>query len=138
MNKTAGLQGTFPHGGAILHGFDACRTVLTAHSSGGNSCGLEPYTCGWTPTAPAGCVPSAKFTHRCEARKSLRRTLMHHCLTKALAAVTAAAITLLPAGPAFAGEGGTATPIKHVVVIFQENVSFDHYFGTYPHATKNS
>jgi phospholipase C len=25
-----------------------------------------------------------------------------------------------------------ATPIKHVVVIFQENVSFDHYFGTYP------
>ena len=28
----------------------------------------------------------------------------------------------------------TATPIKHVVVIFQENVSFDHYFGTYPKA----
>src|SRR5579862_2482413 len=24
------------------------------------------------------------------------------------------------------------TPIKHLVVIFQENVSFDHYFGTYP------
>src|SRR5580658_719924 len=24
--------------------------------------------------------------------------------------------------------------IQHVVVIFQENVSFDHYFGTYPHA----
>jgi phospholipase C len=28
----------------------------------------------------------------------------------------------------------TATPIQHIVVIFQENVSFDHYFGTYPHA----
>jgi phospholipase C len=28
----------------------------------------------------------------------------------------------------------TATPIKHVVVIFQENESFDHYFGTYPNA----
>ena len=26
----------------------------------------------------------------------------------------------------------TKTPIKHLVVIFQENVSFDHYFGTYP------
>jgi hypothetical protein len=25
---------------------------------------------------------------------------------------------------------GTATPIKHVVVILQENVSFDHYFAT--------
>jgi phospholipase C len=28
----------------------------------------------------------------------------------------------------------STTPIKHVVVIFQENVSFDHYFGTYPNA----
>lgn len=32
------------------------------------------------------------------------------------------------------GEAQTTTPIKHVVVIFQENVSFDHYFGTYPYA----
>ena len=51
-----------------------------------------------------------------------------------------------PAGPA--GPGGvnapggsdpaaafaTATPIKHVVIIFGENISFDHYFGTYPNA----
>ena len=29
---------------------------------------------------------------------------------------------------------GAATPIQHLVVIFQENVSFDHYFGTYPFA----
>src|ERR1700748_3131862 len=28
----------------------------------------------------------------------------------------------------------TATPIKHLVVIFGENISFDHYFGTYPNA----
>jgi phospholipase C len=27
-----------------------------------------------------------------------------------------------------------STPIQHVVVIFGENVSFDHYFGTYPDA----
>jgi len=26
----------------------------------------------------------------------------------------------------------TTTPVKHVVVIFDENNSFDHYFGTYP------
>ncbi len=34
------------------------------------------------------------------------------------------------------GRGGspTATPIKHLVVIYQENVSFDHYFATYPTA----
>jgi phospholipase C len=28
----------------------------------------------------------------------------------------------------------TATPIKHLVVLFHENVSFDHYFATYPKA----
>ena len=28
----------------------------------------------------------------------------------------------------------TQTPIKHLVVIFNENRSFDHYFGTYPKA----
>jgi phospholipase C len=32
------------------------------------------------------------------------------------------------------GFGDTETPIKHLVIIFQENVSFDHYFGTYPNA----
>src|SRR2546422_10306308 len=32
------------------------------------------------------------------------------------------------------GGGPTTTPIKHLVVIFQENISFDHYFGTYPNA----
>ncbi|WP_275291279.1 alkaline phosphatase family protein [Amycolatopsis sp. La24] len=32
----------------------------------------------------------------------------------------------------------TLTPIKHVVVIFGENISFDHYFGTYPKATNEN
>ncbi|HEY1611999.1 MAG TPA: alkaline phosphatase family protein [Paraburkholderia sp.] len=32
----------------------------------------------------------------------------------------------------------TATPIKHLVVIYDENVSFDHYFATYPKATNPS
>ena len=31
--------------------------------------------------------------------------------------------------------GAPTTPIQHVVVIFGENESFDHYFGTYPKAT---
>ncbi len=31
----------------------------------------------------------------------------------------------------------TKTPIKHVVVIFDENISYDHYFGTYPEATNH-
>ena len=43
--------------------------------------------------------------------------------------------------PASVGEGraaATATPIKHLVVIYNENVSFDHYFATYPSATNPS
>lgn len=36
--------------------------------------------------------------------------------------------------PAPSAEPATATPIRHLVVIFEENVSFDHYFGTYPRA----
>ncbi|MEH7415782.1 alkaline phosphatase family protein [Neobacillus drentensis] len=33
-----------------------------------------------------------------------------------------------------ASELKTASPIKHTVVIFQENRTFDNYFGTYPYA----
>jgi phospholipase C len=41
-----------------------------------------------------------------------------------------------PSQPTYSSGGtATTTPIKHLVVIFQENVSFDHYFGTYPKAT---
>jgi phospholipase C len=50
-------------------------------------------------------------------------------------------IALGPTLPAYAASkppkpqaNATATPIEHLVVIFQENVSFDHYFGTYPNA----
>ncbi|MGW0765598.1 phospholipase C [Streptomyces sp. NPDC002676] len=52
----------------------------------------------------------------------------------------AAALTMLGSGAAgwaatpFGGYAATATPIKHVVVLFDENVSFDHYFATYPKA----
>src|ERR1700761_1286271 len=53
-------------------------------------------------------------------------------------------------GPGFGGQGDnghhgsspnearTATPIKHLVVIFNENRSFDHYFATYPTAKNPS
>ena len=57
------------------------------------------------------------------------------------AALLAVCSTMLAATPAQAsgndygrdhGHDAATTPIKHVVVIFQENVSFDHYFATYP------
>jgi phospholipase C len=49
----------------------------------------------------------------------------------ALAATTALSATM--AAPALADRDfPTTTKIKHVVIIFQENASFDHYFATYP------
>lgn len=52
-----------------------------------------------------------------------------------IAAALVPASALFFSGPAFsASTAKTATPIKHLVVIFQENVSFDHYFATYPSA----
>ena len=64
---------------------------------------------------------------------------MHVFVKKAIAGLATAALTLLPAAPAFAdgGHSQTATPIKHLVIIFQENISFDHYFATYPNAQPN-
>ena len=46
-----------------------------------------------------------------------------------------ASVAALAGGRQKGDDPATTTPIKHLVVIFQENVSFDHYFGTYPNAT---
>jgi phospholipase C len=60
-----------------------------------------------------------------------------------LALIATCLMTLGPnAAPMYAADPAaalpTATPIKHLVVIFNENISFDHYFGTYPVATNPS
>jgi phospholipase C len=62
---------------------------------------------------------------------------MHQCVAKTVAFVASAALMLAPWTPTYADDrddSPTKTPIKYVAVIFHENVSFDHYFGTYPHA----
>ena len=64
-------------------------------------------------------------------RRSIRTVLAGSAAGALCLAGTAAGATT--AGPS-SNWRSTATPIKHLVVIFQENVSFDHYFATYPHA----
>ena len=58
------------------------------------------------------------------------RSLLSATMSAAL--ISSAWTNLVPA--AAATTPATATPIQHLVVIFGENISFDHYFGTYPHA----
>ena len=52
--------------------------------------------------------------------------------------LTVLALAVLPHACLWAqqnpGLAPTKTPIKYLVVIFQENISFDHYFATYPNA----
>jgi phospholipase C len=60
---------------------------------------------------------------------------MQKVLATSVAALMVATQILAPAAIQAEQNSSTATPIKHVVVIFGENISFDHYFGTYPFAT---
>jgi phospholipase C len=61
---------------------------------------------------------------------------MQKLAATSLAALLVAGQLAIPAVSQAQESGArTVTPIKHVVVIFGENISFDHYFGTYPYAT---
>jgi phospholipase C len=52
---------------------------------------------------------------------------------KMLTLLTALTTALGPSvSPAFGASPWKKMPIQHIVVIFNENISFDHYFGTYP------
>src|SRR5215470_656821 len=67
--------------------------------------------------------------------KAMRRRIRWLLLPLvAVLVATTAAATNAGAKKEQSATADTATPIKHLVVIFQENVSFDHYFGTYPKA----
>jgi phospholipase C len=59
---------------------------------------------------------------------------MQKLLATSLAALLVSSQLACPVAANAQRDGSTATPIKHLVVIFGENISFDHYFGTYPYA----
>ena len=57
---------------------------------------------------------------------------MRHRIQKAF--ISCCLLAATPLRGASSADQATTTPIQHVVVIFDENNSFDHYFGTYPTA----
>ena len=64
----------------------------------------------------------------------MKHPVISGCLAAAFAIATATALANDGDRDRDDGAAFTATPIKHLVVIFQENISYDHYFGTYPNA----
>jgi len=89
---------------------------------------------------------------RPESRGSRKRVRPYLAAAAAVALGTCAAVGATVASASTSGKASFAgyhtparvsmklypdnaeTPIKHLVVIFGENISFDHYFGTYPYA----
>jgi phospholipase C len=70
----------------------------------------------------------------------MKHPVISGCLAAAFALVTATALAD-DQNQGFGNGGGnvfTRTPIKHLVVIFNENISYDHYFATYPNAQNNA
>jgi len=94
----------------------------------------------------------AKTSHVAHARQGIRRIAPRQLMSAApVAASLALALVACADGggstPALTTTTTTASPqdklttataIKHLVVIYGENVSFDHYFGSYPYATNPS
>ncbi|MFR0354375.1 phospholipase C [Streptomyces sediminimaris] len=70
--------------------------------------------------------------------RARRRLARAGALLGAAALASAGGVLPAAASSAHGGRGHhpthTATPIKHLVVIYDENISFDHYFATYPKA----
>ncbi len=55
-------------------------------------------------------------------------------MVRFLAVLSAAALGTLAASHTVLAAGTPPNPIQHVIIIMQENRSFDHYFGTFPGA----
>jgi phospholipase C len=68
----------------------------------------------------------------------MRKKLLALGATAVVAGATILGISMSGAASPTAALPNPTTPIEHVVVLFPENISFDHYFGTYPKALNGS
>src|SRR5262249_47860985 len=102
-------------------------------------CGCPTRRFGeFTRTSPNRCVTLFRMYTELRHGRAVKPILKATAPILAAAGLSAAlVVSPFSAASAQTGSVGSAhtlTPIKHLVIIFQENVSFDHYFGTYPNA----
>jgi len=90
---------------------------------------------GAAPDLAALSSQENELSHPDGVKRRKRRRLFAGGLVVALAiAVIGITSAFADSSSTTSGSEPSTTPIKHLVVIFQENESFDHYFGTYPYA----
>ena len=93
--------------------------------------GLTQGRCPCVPWAGRRSTAARPYTQGGTMRRHFRRLVLPAVIVAAAGAATLASTTRAGVETRLSA---TRTPIQHLVVIFQENVSFDHYFGTYPNA----
>jgi phospholipase C len=113
---------------------------VTATATGPNPAAL---TYAWTAPSGSFSAPGSQTSNfTCSVAGSIPLTVTvtdgavpsgSTCPTSTTSTVNVQCDGHLDAAQAFP----TTTKIKHLIVIFGENISFDHYFGTYPTAQNN-
>src|ERR1700761_119525 len=68
----------------------------------------------------------------------MRKKLLALGAAAVLVGAAVIGISMSGASPTTAALPNPTTPIEHVVVLFPENESFDHYFGVYPNAANGT
>jgi phospholipase C len=105
--------------------FKGCSARVRSRRSHRRNTALTPIL----DAAQASDSDHRSFERRETALKP-RKLLIYAAAGLALSAIAVVGLTVALAD----SSSSTTTPIKHLVVIFNENATFDHYFGVYPHA----
>jgi hypothetical protein len=86
---------------------------------------MESQTIHPPQQIPGSALRASRFSAQCPSSNHKRLVTLSALVLLALAS---------SARKSAAANPEPTTPIRHVVVIYDENISFDHYFGTYPRA----
>jgi phospholipase C len=116
----------------LFAGFSSSLVVAASDADNGPS----PLSYHWTSTLGTFSNASAvNPTFTCTAPGTASVTVTASDGDPQTGCAATASFQIVCAGHLdVAAEAPTATKIKHVVVIFDENISYDHYFATYPNA----
>ncbi len=136
INVCPSIQSLSASPSVVLAGSSVSLTSAAADPDNGPS----PLTFQWTSTSgtfSSATDPNPTFTCTTAGVATVTLTVSDGDPLASCAATSTVQMTCSGHVDA-AAETATATKVKHVVVIFGENISFDHYFGTYPIAANNA